>query len=163
MNDEETEKELENSWSLLKENQVIVPLNLKHILSMNNLVGIRVMAEINDEVIKELESCVREMGNLDITSKMNEEDKVKLFGPIYTLCPDKFKFSVGDKMVLRVIQKVSKELVDSFKVVTKIKDPVPTLKGNFRHYNAYLYVMLNMLLHHHFYAYIQIVQSQQKN
>ena len=52
MNDEETEKELENSWSLLKENQVIVPLNLKHILSMNNLVGIRVMAEINDEVIK---------------------------------------------------------------------------------------------------------------
>ncbi|KZR96819.1 Uncharacterized protein APZ42_008629, partial [Daphnia magna] len=128
MNDEETDKELENFWGLLKENQVIVPLNLKHILSTNNLVGIRVMAEINDEVIKELESSVREMGNVDIASKMSEEDKVKLFGPIYKLCPDKFKFSIGDKMVLRVIQKVSKELESSFKVVTKIKDPAPTIK-----------------------------------
>ncbi|XP_045023268.1 uncharacterized protein LOC116918643 isoform X1 [Daphnia magna] len=128
MNDEETDKELENFWGLLKENQVIVPLNLKHILSTNNLVGIRVMAEINDEVIKELESSVREMGNVDIASKMSEEDKVKLFGPIYKLCPDKFKFSIGDKMVLRVIQKVSKELEASFKVVTKIKDPAPTIK-----------------------------------
>lgn len=162
MNDEENDKELENFWGLLKENQVIVPLNLKHILSTNNLVGIRVMAEINDEVIKELESSVREMGNVDIASKMSEEDKVKLFGPIYKLCPDKFKFSIGDKMVLRVIQKVSKELEASFKVVTKIKDPAPTIKGNFRHYNAYLYVMLNMLLHHYFYAYIQIVQCQPK-
>ncbi|KAK4004411.1 hypothetical protein OUZ56_006144 [Daphnia magna] len=75
MNDEETDKELENFWGLLKENQVIVPLNLKHILSTNNLVGIRVMAEINDEVIEELESSVREMGNVDIASKMSEEDK----------------------------------------------------------------------------------------
>ncbi|XP_045023269.1 uncharacterized protein LOC116918643 isoform X2 [Daphnia magna] len=99
MNDEETDKELENFWGLLKENQVIVPLNLKHILSTNNLVGIRVMAEINDEVIKELESSVREMGNVDIASKMSEEDK-----------------------------KVSKELEASFKVVTKIKDPAPTIK-----------------------------------
>ncbi|KAK4012166.1 hypothetical protein OUZ56_021265 [Daphnia magna] len=99
MNDEETDKELENFWGLLKENQVIVPLNLKHILSTNNLVGIRVMAEINDEVIKELESSVREMGNVDIASKMSEEDK-----------------------------KVSKELEASFKVVNKIKDPAPTIK-----------------------------------
>jgi hypothetical protein len=46
----------------LAENQVIVPMSLKSILAMNNLVGIRVLAEINDEVIKKLESSVREIG-----------------------------------------------------------------------------------------------------
>jgi hypothetical protein len=82
----------------LAENQVIVPMSLKSILATNNLVGIRILAEINDEVIKKLESSVREIGTLPILSKMNEQEKIELFGPIYALCPDKFKFTVGDKM-----------------------------------------------------------------
>ncbi len=114
----------------MTENQVIVPMNLKYILATNNLVGIRVLAEIKEEVIKELESSVREIGTLaiwqayikHIYQAMTEQEKVKLFGPIYALCPDKFKFTVGDKMVLRVIQEVSKELLVSFKFVTKMKD-----------------------------------------
>jgi hypothetical protein len=49
---------------------------------------------------------------------MNQQEKIELFGPIYALCPDKFKFTVDDKIVLCFLQKVSKELVDSFKFVT---------------------------------------------
>lgn len=97
------EIQFEETWNLLKQNLVVVPANLKYVRVPNNLVGIRVLAEINEEVISELECCVRDLGTLAFFRQITHREKVILFGLVFVLSSPNFKFPVWGKIVLRVL------------------------------------------------------------
>jgi hypothetical protein len=67
---------------------------------------------------------------------MNEQEKIELFGPIYALCPDKFKFTVGDKMWQNLWQRWNTLLILSKVILYVVILPI---YAKHVHYHLYPY------------------------
>ncbi len=82
---------------IVKENKVIVPESIKKILNDLNFSGIRALAKVNESSVM-IEEYIRDvLGDPDVLEIMNKEEKLQIFGSIFSRCPSKFKLSPGHK------------------------------------------------------------------
>ena len=115
-------KKIDEDYTLLENNRVIIPKHIKNLFNKLNLVGLRVWANIQDSQFVAYEDVIKEILAKDKNCKtMNEEQKKALFGEIFWNNPEDFKFLPGDKAVIAQMREVSKELV---KKMTKDRERV---------------------------------------
>lgn len=113
---------IDEVYTLLENNYVIIPKHIKNLFNKLNLVGLRVWANIQDSQFDAYEDVIKEiLANDKNCRTMNQEAKKALFGEIFWNHPKDFKFLPGDKAVIAQMREVSKELVDK---MTKDKERV---------------------------------------
>jgi hypothetical protein len=96
---------------IVKENKVIVPESIKKILNDLNFSGIRALAKVNESSVM-IEEYIRDvLSDPDVLEIMNKEEKLQIFGSIFSRCPSKFKLSPGHKVTFQILSEVCKEIV----------------------------------------------------
>jgi|688.fasta_scaffold421856_2 sulfur carrier protein ThiS len=114
-------REDDDTWELLKENKVIVPESIKKILNDLNFSGIRALAKVNESSVM-IEEYIRDvLGDPDVLEIMNKEEKLQIFGSIFSRCPSKFKLSPGHKVTFQILSEVCKEIVQRWTIICKVK------------------------------------------
>jgi hypothetical protein len=118
-------KKIDEDYTLLENNRVIIPKHIKNLFNKLNLVGLRVWANIQDSQFVAYEDVIKEILANDKNCKtMNQEEKKALFGEMFWNCPKDFKFLPGDIAVIGQMREVSKELVR--KMIIKDRERVQT-------------------------------------
>ena len=79
--------EEDDVWELLKLNRVIVPEGIRRILDDLDFKGVRSLAKAG-ESFDLIEDFIRnELGDPDVLAVMTQNEKLKIFGPIFSRCP----------------------------------------------------------------------------
>lgn len=98
-------------WNLLEgARKVSLPVHIKNILKLNNLDNPFSFQGINEDTFNELETFAREI----MKEVLDDTEDLKLFYGIFHKMPEKFKFSVGDRLLILSLVKFVKEQNENF-------------------------------------------------
>ncbi|EFX63864.1 hypothetical protein DAPPUDRAFT_334896 [Daphnia pulex] len=82
--------------------------------------GIRALAKVNESSVM-IEEYMRDvLGDPDFLEIMNKEEKLQIFGSIFSRCPSKFKLSPGHKVTFQILSDC-KEIVQRWTIICKVK------------------------------------------
>lgn len=117
--------EEDDVWELLKLNKVIVPEGVRRILDDLDFKGVRGLSKAG-ESFDLIEDYIRNvLGDPDVLAIMTQDEKLKIFGPIFSRCPSKFKLSPGHKVTLDIVSEQCKKIVERWVLVVKLKPTQP--------------------------------------
>nr|CAH0103545.1 unnamed protein product [Daphnia galeata] len=82
--------------------------------------GIRALTKVNESSVM-IEEYIRDVLGDPVLEFLTKEEKLQIFGSIFSRCPSKFKLSPGHKVTFQIMSEVCKEIVQRWTIICKVK------------------------------------------